>query len=398
MGNHARNTVRIVIGVIAILAVAFVIILLLGSPKSSGSDWSQPVGSSFSTAPHGDRILYDLFGKLGFAVQRYHRPFGDRFLNGGDFDIIWHTRTKVEVGEDEVSWIENWVKNGGTLVLVNSPDAEALLTSDYSAIFQDRLLNYWLDKLKWQENVPEVNRIGHQTDLMVTSHRMPVKADRLANNYLKVDTLQTYIGSEYIAPVVYRYTREGTEDGDIVMLLRDLYGIVAAEYKYGNGSVRLISDPFIFGNLLIREADNSLFAVEIVSGTRGGEYPRILFDEYHLGYYQTRTLIDAARTPLGRAIIYLGIVTALAVGTAGAGFGIARSGSRTIGVSQRAFVRALAGLWLAAGATSAVADSLRRRYNRGLKSKTKWPNSALEGMRKEKPRVEELLEIARNID
>ena len=81
------------------------------------------------------------------------------------------------------------------------------------------------------------------------------------------------------------------------------------EAKHDEGQVWLISDPFLFSNMLLQESDNSVLAASIACQvSRGGDFPRILFDEYHLGFTQSVTLADAARTPLGKAILYLCVV------------------------------------------------------------------------------------------
>jgi hypothetical protein len=130
----------------------------------------------------------------------------------------------------------------------------------------------------------------------------------------------------------------------------------------------------------------------------GGDIARIVFDEYHLGFYKTVTIIDAARTPVGISILYLGVVAALMLATAGARFGRARKGDIASGVSQRAFVGALAGLWLAADAHTAAADALWRRYHSRNSVRRKGLSEELDKMRKGDVKADELLETARKLD
>jgi hypothetical protein len=69
-----------------------------------------------------------------------------------------------------------------------------------------------------------------------------------------------------------------------------------------------------------------------------------------------------------------------------------------IGVSQRAFVKALAGLWFGANATTAAADALWRRYGSRQQIRRKGLDTKLDELRRSSPRMDELLEIAKRLD
>lgn len=54
---------------------------------------------------------------------------------------------------------------------------------------------------------------------------------------------------------------------------------VLAEYKHGKGSVILVADPALFQNLSLRQADNNVLAVQVLSSDRTS----VVFDEFYHG-------------------------------------------------------------------------------------------------------------------
>jgi hypothetical protein len=239
-----------------------------------------------------------------------------------------------------------------------------------------------------------------QSGEMATPHRVPVEGKQISPAIGPLGIVNTYERRTMIGPEVYRFSSLELPKADEAYLavIRDPYGVVVARVNHGDGTVWLVADPYLFSNLLIQEANNAPLAVSIAMSSRGGESAVISFDEYHLGYVQSRSLSDAARTPIGKAILFLGVVSALAIGTAGARFGRARKGIGPVGVSQRAFVQALAGLWQAADASTAAADALWRRYHSRSSARRRGLDEQLDSMRKGTAKVDELLEVARKLD
>jgi hypothetical protein len=395
-----RQTVRAGIGIVAIIAVLFVLNLFLAQPKKRGSDWGLPTGTTYSAAPDGAEFVYRLFDDLGFDVVRLRRPLTRAFLEKSEIDVIWHASRKVPLGSDELLWVEKWVADGGSLVLLDDPRLRGLGGYErFRVENRDELVMDWLDRAGLRERIEEVRQISAQQIPGIQARRLSVDGEKIGSSLGEIDTLHTYLWQGLVNPEVCRFAPSGDVDSVTAEILaRDSYGAVVVRVPHGKGEVWLLADPFMLGNMLIQETDNALLAAAIVLNSRGGDLSHVAFDEYHLGFVQTRTVFDAAGTPFGRALLYLGLVAVLAVGTAGARFGPVRRAPGAIGVSQRAFVEALAGLWLGAGATTAAAEAIWRRYHGRRSARRRGLDAELDSMRRGRPRTDELMEVARKLD
>jgi hypothetical protein len=349
-----------------------------------------------------------LFSDLGFNVMRHRNPLLDEYINEDDVDVIWHASATghinvVNSGEDEILWIDRWVREGGTLVLIDNPiyNTSSASSGTYVGGYSeaDDLIQHWLTRLEITSGIREITSLAGDKVDDTSDRRLPVgpsgKVD-LALDPIRI--VNTYKHSGLVRPFAYRFSMTRVRDDELQPVLRDPFGTVLVWARYGNGEVWLVSDPFMFSNLILDEADNAGTAVSVILSSRGGDNSTVLFDEYHLGFVQTRSIADAARTPLGRAILYLGVILALALGTAGARFGPVRKPPGAIGVSQRAFVKALATLWQGANATTAVADALWRRYGTRKLLRRRGLEETLDTMRRDKPRIDDLLDVARQLD
>jgi hypothetical protein len=396
MKTGARQITRLLLGLAAIVAVVLILNLLVAQPGESGKRVGLPAGSTYSALFDGTELLYSMFESLGFEVQRHHYPLVGNYISSDGVDVIWHSKGRVPVDQEEVDWIDLWVVDGGTLVLVNEPSQKDDTTyEEFSFNVDDALIDRWLDRIGMAEIFSEVIDIAGRAG---AGNRRLLAGEPTDMALGEIGQIVTYEHHASGIPSVARFILREEREPEVRRVIRDSHGTVLAFIQWGRGQVWLVSDIYVFSNMLLQDADNAPVAVSMVLDSRGGDHSRVLFDEYHLGFVQTRTFNDAARTPVGKTLIYLAIVAAIAVATAGARFGRPRRASSPIGVSQRAFVRALAGMWQAAGATSAAADALWRRY-RGKRSVVhQGMDVVLDGMRKGKPTRDSLLSIARRLD
>ncbi len=396
MKRGSRQASRLLMALGAIVGVALVLNLLLSQPEETGSQTGLPRGSTYSTAIDGAELVYRLYEDVGFDVERHQYPLTSGFIEGDEIDVLWHMKGRIYIGRDELDWIDHWVTEGGTLVIVNEPDERAETGYEgLPATGGDELLNRWLERFGLEENLSEVLNIsarGRSRD------RKLLAGGGVQMALGEMGSVATYERLFLSEPRVTRFTHYRDVKRDFERVMSDSHGLVLGRGVWGQGQVWFVADSYLFSNLLLQEADNAPVAVSMIIESRGGEESRILFDEYHLGFVQTRTFGDATRTPVGKALIYLGLIAALAIGTAGARFGRSRYAPAPVGVSQRAFVRALAGMWQAAGATTAAADALWRRYRGKSGAKSKELENELDAMRKGRPKTEELLNVARKLD
>jgi len=396
MKNGSRSISRLSIGLLAIAATALAINFIAAKPEESNKRAGLPTGSTYSALYNGAEILYRLFDDLGFEVRRFHHPLDESYLDGDQVDVIWYTRGKVPVTRQEMDWLDLWVLKGGTLILINEPDdAKEPAFGEFVYSREDQLIERWLDRFGMQSVLSDVIDIGSRS----VNRNVGLPAGPRSNTNLgNIGFVITYERNAASIPQVARFVQSQQTESNARRVIRDSHGTVVASLDWGEGEVWAVSDSYLFSNLLIREVDNAPVAVNMILESRGGEHSRILFDEYHLGFVRTRSISDAARTPVGRILIYLSIIGALAIGTAGARFGKPLRAQLSIGVSQRAFVKSLAGMWQAAGATSAVADALWRRYQSRRSVKALGLDIELDKMRKGRSTEENLLALARKLD
>ncbi|MCK4721257.1 hypothetical protein KAU08_11380 [bacterium] len=402
MTEKTRQTILYVTGAVVFIGIMFAINLFLVKDESEEYTYDYPIGSTYSSGPDGAELLYRLFEGLGLEPVRHRYPLLEEFMPEDGTDVIWHVsgNSYGDPGfeDGEIDWVDEYVYGGGRLVLISNPPPERVATLPADDLDNsDSLLDYWLRKIDLYPIFRDINARAGSGSYFSNSRRLPI----LFNEYRglgEVGEVNTYVRRGLVYPMVYRLTSKDISSGNARHFLRDGYGSVLVMLRHGSGQVWFVSDPYLFSNLLIQEADNAILATNLILGTRNWGGRSVLFDEYHLGFTRTRSLADAARTPLGRAIIYLGLLVALGLGVAGARFGPVRKSEGAVGVSQRAFVRALAGLWHGANARTAAADSLWKRYHTKKDVRRRGFSDELDLMRKGNPREDDLLDIARKLD
>ena len=402
MSKKLKNTITYTVGIVIFLGAMFVVNLLLVGPNAGDESYYYPTGSTYSSGPEGAELLYKIFEGLELTPIQHRNPLLGEFMPEGGVDVIWHVSggflKNVPVEEIEIEWLDEYVHEGGRLVLISNPMAELSPTTVQSDLeYEDDLLDYWMEKANIYPIFRDLKSISSGSGIFEQTRRLPVVFSE-ERGLGEVEKINTYVRHGIVQPIVYRLTSQSISDSEARHFLRDSYGSVLVMYSQGSGQVWFVSDPYIFSNLLIQEADNAVLAVNLVLGTNDWSGRSVLFDEYHLGFTRTRTFSDAVRTPVGKAILYLGLILTIGIGCAGARFGPARKPTGSAGVSQRAFVSALAGLWQGANARAAAADSLWRRYHNRKEVRRLGFADELDRMRRGNPREDELLEIAQKLD
>lgn len=402
MSKKLKSTITYAFVAIIYLGLMFLINILLVSPDTRESTYYYPTGSTYSDAPDGTELLYGLYQEIDLEPIRHNNPLLEEFMPEGGVDVIWHTSgllfKYVEVEDIEIEWVDEYVHGGGRLVLVSNPPPELVSTTVRSDLeYRDNLMDYWMDKAGIYPVFRELKSISEGAGYFARARRMPAVFNQ-ERGLGEVEEISTYVRHGIVQPVVYRLTSQSISEPGTRHFLRDTYGSIVVSMQYGEGQVWFVADPYIFSNLMLREADNAILAVNMILGTRNWSGRSVLFDEYHLGFTRTRTFSDAARTPVGKAIMYIGFIMAIGIACAGARFGPSRKVSTTVGVSQRAYVRALAGLWQGANARAVAADSLWKRYHNRKEVRRTGLADELDRMRKGNPREDDLIDLSRKLD
>lgn len=173
--------------------------------------------------------------------------------------------------------------------------------------------------------------------------------------------------------------------GAITSLLADAEGLpVAVSVSHGRGRALVLSEAEILGNAILPEADNVVFAANLVFA--GGAPESVFFDEYHHGFIgsdgvfsgpevNVSTFRNTALALLAVALIYA-ISRGRRFGAPAAKFaGARRSGADYVRALGQAHARAGA----ARAAASMLAEGLRRRAAAKAGVVTGAPREALAG-------------------
>ncbi|HEX9744677.1 MAG TPA: DUF4350 domain-containing protein [bacterium] len=394
MKSGTRNTTNFVIGSIVLVIIAG-LIYLSTIPGGEGHSRGMVPGTTYSNAYNGAELTYNFLENMGYEPFRSRYPLDGSEYGMRDFDVLWHFQALMEADEDEIDWIRDWVDKGGTLIIVGNSDEYMFSSLPLSAGLKlDNIQDDWFTEMDVESTTPELLGNSEDYDGDVQPHRLRVYIPDREWKFEGLDKVNTYIEEGPVDTKLFRM-KQGSK---LTPYLWDAHGVIIGFAEYGRGKVWVVSDPMIFSNMLLQEEDNAALLVSMLMDERGRKKGRILFDEYHHGFFQTRGISDAVRTPFGKGLMYLAFVVALGIGSAGARFGRVRKVHGAIGVSQRAFVSSLAGLWQAAGATQTAADALYRRYRNRLNVRKSGYDLKLDEMRSEKGNVENLLDIARELD
>ncbi|HEX8176593.1 MAG TPA: DUF4350 domain-containing protein [Pyrinomonadaceae bacterium] len=348
---------------VIIVTVTLVILVLIGINAASYVEIEEtpdteysPDRSTYNARATGTRALFDYLQESGHRVVRW-RDSPEKLLSAGaarpgTFVVTGPTRIQFE--EEEIKNLLLWVAGGGRLVVVDrSPDQRLLPSSGRWRVTLE-LINYPTRDAR-SSNVDEMTagvplaRATQPTPL--TFGVDSVLASRFASNI----KIFTDVGQGY-GPG--QTSEDATEDDDYdlsgkksrravslqdvpeppppaapqtsappsaaqaspapVVHLSDSRAVLLADYKYGTGSIIVLSDPFIIANGGINRADNLRLAVNVIAGAND----LIAFDEYHHGRYATHNQIISyfAGTPVLAMLGQLCLIVLAALFTSGSRF------------------------------------------------------------------------------
>lgn len=287
-----------------------------------------PNRSTYHSGPTGSRALHDFLKESGYKVMRWREPMGRLLSESGltveTLLVIGETRLPFE--EDDHDILRHWVADGGRLVIIDrSPDTRLLSTDGWAITTLDRVFpNFETnpgDISQMTENVRELKPV--QPTLLTNNVEsvMPSRfASRLAITAVpKPSPAVAGVGfGPGIGPPLGIVIPESTPDVDVpdaenvsgsspeetetepspvdeeqedeeryvlpvapVVHIGDGEGALLVDYVYGDGSVILLTDPFVVTNTGIRLKDNLALAINLIGGPKTSGL--IAFDEYHQG-------------------------------------------------------------------------------------------------------------------
>lgn len=204
--------------------------------------------STYSTRLYGTRGFYLLLQDLGYQVTQFEAPL-DRLKDSPHIKSLFIIGPPLPYATEELAALEDWVKTGGYLVIIDREIswslAQGTITlSTYSKYKQWRLPHV-IQPTPFTVGVEKVQ---------LTEYAQGVKAEP--------------------APVT-------SHVGDQSNSVGDQSDSVLIDFRYGEGRIVLLGEPYIVANNGIGVSDNLLLLLNIVRDMPAGV---IAFDEYHHGY------------------------------------------------------------------------------------------------------------------
>ncbi len=295
-----RQRLTIILTFVVIIGLLVIINALTHVQTEPSRDMElAPNRSTYHSGPTGTRALHDFLNESGHKVMRWREPSERLFSEAGrqvsTFVVVGDTRIPFDEHDHEV--LLRWVSQGGRLVLIDrSPDSKFFTPHDWRITTQGAVLP------SGDTNPGDVKQMTDH----VTAFQ-PIQATLLTNNIttvmpsrfasrLKITPLIVSAAKPSSSPAQTHPNPEATpveiyEDEDSastapVVHLRDSDGALLVDYTFGDGTIVVLTDPYIVTNGGIGLEDNLMLAMNMLEGLEPDGL--IAFDEYHQGRGITR--------------------------------------------------------------------------------------------------------------
>jgi hypothetical protein len=317
----------------AALAVIAVVSVMLGNRDAEDDREARPNPSSYNARGGGSMGLYLWLQALGIRVRRWEQPFQELCLCQDATVLLVIGPRVVPIEEGELKSLEEWVGQGGVLVL-----ADNTVGTPVPGI--------WVGA--------PVLKFGLRPTLGASpsGSLWPTFPSRYIDG---VGTIQPR------GPV--RFQRQVPEGW--APLFADAAGDWLAIRRLGRGTIIAVSDPGLFSNARLEVAGHARLILNIVQAHAGKGM--VLVDEFHHGHgYQGAF----SRYLKGTAVPWVLIQAALAflafLVARGTRFGAPVPPPEAARASSLEYVSALGDLYQRAGARGLAAEALAGSVRRNL--------------------------------
>lgn len=387
-----------------ILTISAILLILVGLSAARYLSFDRPPEdemasnrSTYNSGPTGIRAFYQTLEESGQPVSRWrknHVELGKR--PGRDLLVVVGPLQTSQLGEsttslqsmEEVDALRQWVGRGGRVLLISRT-----LDLDFNG-----------PKIRMKGQVEKNSSAGidqASDHVDPRSDRFIVQPTRLTRG-LKGLALSTFASRLQFSPLQVNGDDSGNPAPKItasgrkpppeksnavtdpflyapVVHLEDGDGAILVDFKYGEGRVVLLSDPFVVANNGIARGANLDLAFNLIreltedpSGTRR----QILFDEYHHGFRDDPSSLFAyfRGTPwpmMTLQVLLLGLLIL---------YGKSRRFSRPLPLpsinrqSALEFVGSMASLQQRAGARDLAIENIYHRFHQRLRRQPGFSN------------------------
>ena len=272
-----------------------------------------PNRSTYHSGPTGTRALHDFLSESGYKVIRWREApeklLGDSGSLVKTFVVIGETQTPFS--DDEAKALHKWVARGGRFVFIDRSVSSQLVPKSVGWSVVTHMGAFPpldVDPGDARQMTDTVTALHPVQPTVLTRSVEEVMPSRFAS---RLTVAPPAIESSGADPVL-------DDDNDIniesfsdmpaspIIHIADEGGALLVDYVYGQGSIVVLSDPYIVSNGGLRLNDNLQLAINTLVYRDG----LIAFDEYHQGRGISRNALASyfAGTPvlaLGAQIILL---------------------------------------------------------------------------------------------
>jgi hypothetical protein len=395
----------IVIGVLIALSAAGNIEL----DRPSESEM-QPIRSSYSTGATGTRAFYQLLEESGKPVARWREGYLSLAEKAGDALLIAVGPFQFDgtLPVDEAQGLKDFIVSGGNALIISRSPGKQLGDSIIHSISIDSRIT--AKNPPWKA-APEMLVDSRSDQLILQPTELTKGLSKLAVSQLaarmtfaspgKVPAPSPAAGSgSSVTGSIPSALKPGIKPGAPVIHLGDSDGALLADFRYGEGRVVFLSDPFVIANNGIARGSNLRLALNLIDSLgagRDGSARLIYFDEYHHGYRsENNPLVNYFRgTPMVWLIVQGLLLSLLIVYTYGRRFARPLPLSQADRHSPLEFVSSMANLQQAANARDLAIENIFPRFKAqlcrrlGLSSRAQ-PEEIIAGVRRLRLPVSEI--------
>ena len=231
--------------------------------------------STYNTDWNGASQIKDLAAREGYGTRDLF-SMGEAGSAGNGVLIMLNPNKNVGVSDADTRDLQSFVQNGGSLVLANDfGNANALLSGlgvAGSARFNGSLLS---------DNVSRGVDDAHPLVTDITPSGITTGVQTLYFNYATaLDTSGSNV-TVLARSAPTSYLRAPSSDNALIDGSTGAKPVLAS-LDYGKGRIILLSDPSVFINGMVGQADNQKLFTNIITNLTGGDTTvPILFDQSH---------------------------------------------------------------------------------------------------------------------
>jgi len=317
----------------AVFAVIAVVSVMVGNRDAEGDREARPNPSSYNARGSGSLGLYLWLQALGIRVRRWEQPFQELCLCQDATVLLVIGPRVVPIEEGELTSLEEWVRQGGVLVL-----ADTTVGAPVPGVWAGApVLTFGLRP-----------RPGASPSGSV----WPTFPSRYIDG---VGTIQPQGRVRF-----HRQSPEGWAP-----LFADAAGDWLAVRRLGRGTIIAVSDPGLFSNARLEVAGHARLILNVVQSHAGKGM--ILVDEFHHGHgYQGAFSRYLRGTAVPWVLIQAALTFLAFLVARGTRFGAPVPPREAARASSLEYVSALGDLYQRAGARGLAVETLAGSVRRNL--------------------------------